>query len=407
MPAVLMVVSAADHWTLRDGTRHPTGFWAEEFAEPHRLFREAGWRVTVATPGGAEPTVDPLSLRFPAGSPWRLRRYRRHLAAHAEELRRPRALSEVDPADYDLVFFPGGHGPMEDLAVDRVSGALLARTMRAGRPLALLCHGPAAALAAVAEDGSWPFAGYTMTGLSNREESFNRFARRAPWLLEDELVSRGARYVKGAVPLRPYVAVDRNVYTGQNPASSVPLTRRLIADLSPAPALSVDVSRTVAASPERVYALISDITRMGEWSPETYAARWREPGRRFTGSNRIGPFYRWRMTATVTEAAPGRAFAFATAWPSSSSWRYDLEPVDGGTRITESMTRATPQTALVRLIQNAVGVRDRAAHLRAGMTTTLERLDAALQREAAPQPSPSPGRSSRRGTGHDDGGAVG
>ncbi|GAA3345697.1 hypothetical protein GCM10020358_53750 [Amorphoplanes nipponensis] len=90
------------------------------------------------------------------------------------------------------------------------------------------------------------------------------------------------------------------------------------------------------------------------------------------------------MTATVTQAAPGRAFAFTTAWPSASTWRYDLEPVAGGTRITESMTRAAPQMALVRLIQSAVGVRDRAAHLRAGMTTTLERLDAVLRRDTAP-----------------------
>ncbi|MFF5176127.1 SRPBCC family protein [Micromonospora sp. NPDC000089] len=381
MPAVLMVLSAADHWTLRDGTRHPTGFWAEEFAEPHRLFVRAGWRVTVATPGGVAPTVDRLSLRMPAGAPWRLRRHRRYLAAHAEELAHPRDLAEVDLDDHDVVFYPGGHGPMEDLAVDPTSGALLTRALRSGMPVALLCHAPAAALAATAEDGGWPFAGYTMTGLSNTEERFNRFAREAPWLLEDRLVAGGAHYVKGRVPLRPYVVVDRNLYTGQNPASSARLARRLIADHAARPALAVQVSRTVPAPPDRVYALLSDITRMGEWSPETYAASWREPGRRFTGSNRIGRFYRWRTTATVTEATPGRAFAFTTGWPSSSSWRYELTPVEGGTRITESMTRARPQLAAVRLVQRAVGVRDRAAHLRAGMAATLERLDAALRRE--------------------------
>ncbi|MFI2710610.1 SRPBCC family protein [Micromonospora sp. NPDC018662] len=381
MRAVLMVLSAADHWTLRDGTTHPTGVWAEEVVEPHRLFSAAGWRITVATPGGVPPTIDPLSLRLPATAPWRARRHRRYLAAHAREFAHPRTLSEVDPTDYDAVFLPGGHGPMEDLAVDPVSGALLTRALHAGMPLALLCHAPAATLAATGDDGTWPFAGYTMTGLSNREELLNRFARKARWLLEDELVARGARYVRGRVPLRPFVTVDRNLYTGQNPASSARLARRVIADHEARPALSVHVSRTVPASPDRVYALVSDITRMGEWSPETYAARWREPGRRFTGSNRIGPFYRWRMTATVTEAVPGRVFGFATAWPSSSSWRYELEPVDGGTRITESMTRATPQLAAVRAVQRLVGAADRAAHLRAGMTTTLERLDAALRRE--------------------------
>ncbi|MFI5835885.1 SRPBCC family protein [Micromonospora sp. NPDC051300] len=381
MRAVLMVLSAADHWTLRDGSHHPTGVWAEEVVEPHRLFTEAGWRVTVATPGGTPPTIDTLSLRPPATSPWRARRHRRYLAAHAAEFGHPRDLSEVDPTDYDAVFYPGGHGPMEDLAVDPVSGALLTRALRAGTPLALLCHAPAALLAATGEDGTWPFAGYTMTGLSNREELLNRFAREARWLLEDELVARGARYVRGVLPLRPFVTVDRTLYTGQNPASSARLARRIITDVAARPALAVSVSRTVTASPDRVYALISDITRMGEWSPETYAARWREPGRRFTGSNRIGPFYRWRMTATVTTAVPGRAFAFTTAWPSSSTWRYDLEPVEGGTRITESMTRATPQMAPVRAIQRLVGVRDRAAHLRASMAATLERLDAALRRD--------------------------
>ncbi|MEV1143791.1 SRPBCC family protein [Micromonospora sp. NPDC049799] len=379
MRTVLMVVSAADHWTLRDGTRHPTGFWAEELVEPHRHFTEAGWQVTVATPGGVAPTVDPLSLGPLAGSPWRTRRHRRYLAAHADTFARPRVLAGMNPDDYDVVFYPGGHGPMEDLAVDPVSGALLTRRLRSGRPLALLCHAPAALLAAGDEDGTWPFAGYTLTALSNREERLNRFARKAPWLLEDQLVERGARYVAGPIPLRPHVTVDRNLYTGQNPASSVRLARRLIADLTEHPALAVTVSHTVPAPPDRVYALISDITRMGEWSPETYAARWIEPGHRFTGRNRIGRFYRWNISATVTEATPGRTFAFTTDWPSSSSWRYRLEEVEGGTRITESMTRATPQMAIVRRIQDAVGVRDRAAHLRAGMTTTLHRIDAALR----------------------------
>jgi putative intracellular protease/amidase/uncharacterized protein YndB with AHSA1/START domain len=387
MPAVLIVVSAADHWTLNDGSRHPTGVWAEELIEPHRLFTEAGWQITVATPGGVAPTVDRLSLRLPAVGPWRRRRYHRYLNTLARELRHPRDLAQVDPEDYDAVFYPGGHGPMEDLATDPVSGALLTRTLRSGTSLALLCHAPAATLAAADEEGSWPFAGYRMTGFANREERLNRFARKAPWLLEDQLVARGARYVKHRLPLRPYVAVDRNLYTGQNPASSMRLTRRLIADRSARPALAVSVSRTVPASPDRVYALISDITRMGEWSPETYSARWREPGRRFTGRNRIGRFYRWSITATITEATPGRAFAFSTAWPSSSVWRYDLEEAEDGTRITESMSRDRPQSVTVRMLQNVSGVRDRAEHLRVGMATTLERLEASLRREDGDRPA--------------------
>jgi putative intracellular protease/amidase len=297
MPAVLIVVSAADHWTLTDGTAHPTGFWAEEFAEPHRLFREAGWQVTVATPGGVAPTVDRLSLRFPAGPPWRLRRYRRYLRDHADELAHPRDLARVRPEEYDAVFYPGGHGPMADLAVDPVSGALLTSALRSGTPLALLCHAPAALLAATTEDGPWPFAGYTVTALSNREELLNRFARKAPWLLEDRLVAAGARYVRRRVPLLPFVTVDRGLYTGQNPASSRRLARRLIADLTASPALAVQVSRTVAAPPEQVYALVSDIRRMGEWSPR--------PTPR-TGSSRAGASGAGTGSVRCTAGAPPR-----------------------------------------------------------------------------------------------------
>lgn len=102
---------------------------------------------------------------------------------------------------------------------------------RSGKPLALLCHAPAATPAAENEDGSWPFAGYRMTGLSNIEEKFNSFGRKAPWLLEDRLCERGAQYVKARLPLLPFVVVDRNLYTGQNPTSSKRLAKRLVADL--------------------------------------------------------------------------------------------------------------------------------------------------------------------------------
>jgi putative intracellular protease/amidase len=104
---------------------------------------------------------------------------------------------------------------------------------RSGKPLALLCHAPAATPAAENEDedGSWPFAGYRMSGLSNTEEKFNSFGRKAPWLLEDRLRERGAQYVKARLPLLPFVVVDRNLYSGQNPTSSERLAKRLVADL--------------------------------------------------------------------------------------------------------------------------------------------------------------------------------
>lgn len=230
MTSVLMVLSAAHHWTLKDGTLHPTGVWAEEFVVPYQLFLDAGFDVAVATPEGKQPVIDGLSLGIAGGLPRKTRR----IAAEVQRLRpvldAPADLAQMDPEDFDLVFYSGGHGPMEDLAVDPVSGGLLTRRLGSGHPLALLCHAPAAALAARNPDGSWPFAGYRMTGLSNREEKLNAFAWKAPWLLEDRLKEAGADYSKG-LPLRPHIVQDRNLYTGQNPQSSERLARQVIADL--------------------------------------------------------------------------------------------------------------------------------------------------------------------------------
>ncbi|MFD4017930.1 type 1 glutamine amidotransferase domain-containing protein [Streptomyces sindenensis] len=236
MTKVLFVVSAADRWTLRDGEVHPSGFWGEELAMPHKIFTEAGWETTVATPGGKVPTLDRLSMSWTAGRPSKLRAVAAYLDAIDAQLKCPRVLGEIDPDAFDVVFYPGGHGPMEDLPVDPVSGALLTRVLASGKPLALLCHAPAAAFAAKNEDGSWPFTGYRMTGLSNLEEKFNSFGRKAIWLLEDRLRESGAEYSRARLPLRPYIVVDRNLYTGQNPPSSERLAHRIVADVNAAAA---------------------------------------------------------------------------------------------------------------------------------------------------------------------------
>ncbi|MGW3074610.1 type 1 glutamine amidotransferase domain-containing protein [Kitasatospora sp. NPDC001132] len=210
MADILFVVTGARFWTLNDGTAHPTGFWAEEAVVPYRAFTEAGHRVTVATPAGVVPVADGASLTDPA------------MAEEVEkiaEFRQPLVLAEVDPADYDLVFYPGGHGPMEDLAVDPDSGRLLTRALASGRPLGVVCHGPAALLAARAEGSGWPFAGYRVTGFTNAEETQAGLADWAPWLLQDRLVELGVDFEEGA-PWAPHVVVDRNLVTGQNPASS-------------------------------------------------------------------------------------------------------------------------------------------------------------------------------------------
>jgi putative intracellular protease/amidase len=153
------------------------------------------------------------------------------LEALAPVLSHPAVLAEVDPDSFDLVFYPGGHGPMEDLAVDAVSGALLAHRLDSDRPLALLCHAPAAVLAATTADGTNPFAGRRMTGLSNVEEKTNPFAWKAKWLLQDKLDDLGVDYSKALLPFRPHIVVDGTLYTGQNPQSSHELAERLIHDL--------------------------------------------------------------------------------------------------------------------------------------------------------------------------------
>jgi len=228
MTSVLFVVSAADHWTLNDGTKHPTGFWAEELAEPHRLFTEAGYSITIATPDGVAPTVDQGSLSAQAaGGDDRVA----ELTAYLESLtalKSPASIADVTVADYDVVFYPGGHGPMEDLAVDKVSGQIMTDALESGRILGVLCHAPAAMLAAEAADGTWPFLGYRMTGFTDAEEALGGLAQKAPWLVQARVTELGAAFVEGA-SFGDHIEIDRNLYTGQNPASSASLAQAIIA----------------------------------------------------------------------------------------------------------------------------------------------------------------------------------
>ena len=227
MTSVLFVVSAADHWTLNDGSLHPTGYWAEELAEPHRLFTEAGWAITIATPKGVAPTVDEGSLAAGAtGGEDRSTELRRYLDS-IPALTSPASLDDITAPDYDVVFYPGGHGPMEDLAVDATSGRIMTDTIASGRILGVLCHAPAALLAATAADGTWPFLAYRMTGFTDAEEALGGLAPKAKWLVQARLVELGADFVEGA-SFAEHIEIDRNLYTGQNPASSVKLATAII-----------------------------------------------------------------------------------------------------------------------------------------------------------------------------------
>jgi putative intracellular protease/amidase len=223
MATILFVVTGSSYWTLSDGTRHPTGYWAEELLAPYRAFIAAGQRVVFATPGGTSPVADPGSLaaEYNGGAD-----VRPELAA-IEGLGHPLPLEEVKAADYDAVFYPGGHGPMEDLAASPASGTLLTDALDSGRPLGLVCHGPAAMLAAVAKDGTPVFAGRTITGFSNEEERQGGLADKAIWLLEDRLREVGAD-VRIGEPWSSHVVVDGNLVTGQNPASSKEMADSLL-----------------------------------------------------------------------------------------------------------------------------------------------------------------------------------
>ncbi|NGY64484.1 type 1 glutamine amidotransferase domain-containing protein [Lentzea sp. NEAU-D13] len=214
MKKLLMVVSGADSLTLADGTSHPTGYWAEEVVESVRVLREAGVEVTVATPGGVVPTVDKASLdgRFDDA------------VASLEDLRAPATLGEMNAADFDAIYLPGGHGPMADLAFDQDLGALLADFHDNGKIVAALCHGPAGLLSAVRADGTFVFAGKEMTVFTDEEE--RQGGVNVAYTVESRLAELGARLATGA-PWSSTVVVDGGLVTGQNPQSTVATAARV------------------------------------------------------------------------------------------------------------------------------------------------------------------------------------
>ncbi|MFF9817283.1 type 1 glutamine amidotransferase domain-containing protein [Streptomyces sp. NPDC014006] len=227
MSKILFVMTGADRLTLADGTQHPTGFWAEEAVAPYEAFKAAGHEIVVATPGGVVPPVDKASLAAEVnGGQDNADRIAAALDAMAE-LRRPVRLEDVTLGDYAAVFYPGGHGPMEDLAVDAGSGRLLTEALAAGTPLGVVCHGPAALLAARSSDGGNAFAGYRVAAFTNAEEIQGGLADQVKWLLQDRLTEAGVR-VEAAEPWAPHVVTDRTLVTGQNPASSAPLAAELL-----------------------------------------------------------------------------------------------------------------------------------------------------------------------------------
>lgn len=232
MAHILMVVSAADSLTMKDGSEHPTGYWAEELVASHRELRNAGHSVQIATPGGVKPTVDQVSLDpAAAGSEEKANDFRKYIAGIDADLSSPLKLADVSAADYDAVVIPGGHGPMTDLFQDPDLGRILIDTDRAGRIIAPFCHGPAALLSAVDADGKFRFEGRQVTVFTNEEELGGGTGENTPWLVETALRDKGA--VVGIGPnWASYVVRDGNLISGQNPQSSEDVAKEVIGALA-------------------------------------------------------------------------------------------------------------------------------------------------------------------------------
>ena len=211
---ILIVLTSHDQL---GNTGKKTGFWLEEFAAPYYVLADAGAVITLASPKGGQPPLDPKSDE-PGAQTAATERFKRDSGAQTALANTVR-LSDISPDDCDAVFYPGGHGPLWDLAEDRHSIALLETMYAAGKPVAAVCHAPAVLLHARAPDGSSLIRGKSVTGFSNTEEDAVQLSSVVPYLLEDELKARGAHYSR-ADDWQPHAVTDGKLITGQNPASS-------------------------------------------------------------------------------------------------------------------------------------------------------------------------------------------
>ena len=211
---ILMVLTSHD--ALGD-TGKKTGFWLEEFAAPYYVLSDAGAAITLASPKGGQPPLDPTS-DAPDAQTDDTRRFKGDAVAR-EALAETIKLSDVDLAGFDAVFYPGGHGPLWDLAEDPDSIHLIENFAQAGKPIAAVCHAPAIFRHTKSTNGKPLVSGRNVTGFTNTEEAAAGLTAVVPFLVEDMLVSNGGVYSKGA-DWASHVVVDGKLVTGQNPASS-------------------------------------------------------------------------------------------------------------------------------------------------------------------------------------------
>ena len=219
---ILMVLTSHDK--LGD-TGDKTGFWLEEFAAPYYVLKDAGHEITLASPAGGKPPLDPKSDE-PDAQTAATERYKEDSEAQAQ-LASTEKLADVDVASFDGVFYPGGHGPLWDLAESAVSKAVIEDTLAAGKPVALVCHAPAVLKNVTAPNGDPIVKGRKVTGFTNQEEDAVGLTDVVPFLLEDVLIEQGGTFSKQGV-FEPYVVQDGLLITGQNPPSSEPAAEKLL-----------------------------------------------------------------------------------------------------------------------------------------------------------------------------------
>ncbi|MES2318951.1 MAG: type 1 glutamine amidotransferase domain-containing protein [Pseudomonadota bacterium] len=219
---VLIVLTSHDQL---GNTGHKTGFWLEEFAAPYYVLKDAGAQITLVSPAGGQPPLDPKS-DAPESQTAATKRFKGDSEAQAA-LASTGKLADARADDFDAVFYPGGHGPLWDLAEDKASIALIEAMSRAGKPVAAVCHAPGVLRHVNGADGKALVNGKHVTGFTNTEEEAVGLTKVVPFLVEDMLKEHGGLYEKGA-DWASHVVVDGRLITGQNPASSEEAAKALL-----------------------------------------------------------------------------------------------------------------------------------------------------------------------------------
>ncbi len=222
MKKILMILTSHKELENTDGT---TGLWIGEFTDPYYEFIDEGYQVTLASPQGGKPPIDPMS-ELTENIMGSNRRFQDDPVAQ-KALQSTSTLAGISASEYDGLFFPGGHGPLFDLASNHTSGQLILDFLHDGKPVASVCHGPAALIKAAEIDAS-VLKGKRVTGFSNTEEKLALRSDNIPYKLEDRLKELGADYHTALIPFTSHIEVDGLLITGQNPLSAGPTAKALI-----------------------------------------------------------------------------------------------------------------------------------------------------------------------------------